>query len=242
MSSTRHLLICFLLLVGVSSATAGQGAEYVNSYFELWLKDHRFSDFEKRRNGIFFPSKGVLLDGEINEAKELKPGQLYSVESRISVTFKNGRRLDDFVAGAGTKADEAFYESLQNFCLTTLHPIYAELFDHSDPHVRKQWWSVRGVQRRVFLSEWGHRGSPIPEPFQKEVEAAFARELAISQVSKEIHWVKLVVLIDQGRMKQLVVTVDGERSESLIKKLASLAWPMPKDFSMAKLFFVVGEV
>jgi len=242
MPFTRHLLICFLLLAGVFSAAAGQGAEYVNSYFELWLKDHHFGDFQKRKDGIFFPSKGVLLDGEINEAKELTLGKFYSVESRISVTFKNGRRLDDFVGGAGTNANEAFYDSLQNFCLTTLHPIYAELFDHSDPHVRKQSWPIRNVQRRVFLSEWGHRGSPIPVTFQKEVEAVFLRELASSQVSKEIHWVKLVVFIDQGQVKELVVTIDGERSEGLVKKLASLTWPVPKDFSIAKLFFVIGEV
>lgn len=237
----RYILTCFLLMAAFS-VKAGQGAEYVNSYFELWLKDHHFANFEKRKDGIFFSSRGVLLDGEINEAKELAAGKLYSVESRMSITFKNGRKLDEFVAGAGKKPDEAFYDSLQNFCLTTLHPIYAELFDHSDPHVRKASWVVNGVPRRIFLSEWGHRGTKIPEEFQKEVEAVFAREIASAQLTKEIHWVKLVVLISEGQVTQLVVTVDGERNEGLSKRLAQLSWPVPKDFSMSKLFFVIGEV
>lgn len=238
----RQIFLCFALLVSASFANAGQAAEYVNSFFELWLKDHHFSSFEKRKEGIFFPSKAILLDGEIYEAKEIKANTFYYVESRISVAFKNGRKLDDFVIGAGKKADEAFYDSLRNFCLTTLHPIYAELFDHSDPHVRKQSWPVRGVQRRVFLSEWGHRGSPISEAFQNEVESALAKEVANTPLSRELHWVKLVVFLNEGQVKELVVTIDGERNDVLTRKLEALAWPMPKDFSMSKLFFVIGEI
>ncbi len=242
MSCLRKVLVCCLLLLGVTSVSAGQGAEYVNGYFDIWLKNHHFTGYEKRGNGIYFPSNGVLLDGEINEAKELRAGQFYSVESRISVTFKNGRRLDDFVGGIGPKANDAFYDSLQNFCLTTLHPIYAELFDHADPHVRKQSWSVGGTPRRIFLSDWGSRGVPFPEAFRTEVETAIAQELASAKVSKDIHWVKLVVYVEPNQVKELVVTVDGERQEALIKKLASFAWPKPTTFSMSKLFFVVGAL
>jgi Family of unknown function (DUF6348) len=238
---SKRLLSAFILLATSVSAMAGQGADYVNAYFGLWLKAHHFAEFEKRGDGIYFPSKGVLLDGEIHEAKELRPGALYSVESRVSIAFKNGRRLDDFVAGAGPKMDEAFYDSLQNFCLTTLHPIYAELFDHSDPHVRKAIWSVGGEQRRIFLSDWGHRGAPVGESFQKEVERVIAQELAGLKMTREIHWVKLVVFVNEDQLKDLVVTIDGTRSEGLISRLAKLAWSAPKDnYSMSKLFFVIG--
>lgn len=238
----KRILAASTLLVAAFSSAAGQGADYVNGYFDLWLKAHKYSEYQKRKDGVFFPRKGVLLDGEINEVKELKPGAFYSVESRISITFKNGRRLDDFVAGAGPKPDEAFYDSLQNFCLTTLHPIYAELFDHSDPHVRKAVWRVGGDMRRVFLSEWGHRGTPISEPFQKQVEDFIASELNSLKVTREIHWVKLVVLVTEGKLKELILTLDGERNERLIARLATLPWPVPKDYSMSKLFFVIGEV
>lgn len=234
--------IAALLLFIASSVDAGQGAEYVNAYFELWLKDHNFSKFEKKKEGIYFPGKAVLLDGEIHEATELKQGQIYSVESRISVTFKNGRRLDDFVAGVGTKADKAFYDSLQNFCLTTLHPIYAELFDHNDPHVRKQRWPVNGVERRIFLSEWGHRGTALGAYTQTDIEKLIAEELRAMNLTNEIHWIKLVVMLAGGQLKTLVVTIDGETHDRLAQRLARYAWPQPKDFTMAKLFFVIGEV
>lgn len=237
----RYLIVTCLLALSVPTY-AGQGAEYVNSYFELWLKAHNFTDFENRQDGIFFPKQGVLLDGEINEAKELKPGTFYSVESRISLKFQDGRRLDDFVAGAGGKVDQAFYDSLQNFCLTTLHPVYAELFDHKDPHVRKEAWVVNGAKRRIFLSEWGKRGLPINEKAQKKAELLLAEELRSLDLSKDIHWIKLVVSGYQGKLNALVVTVDGVTNERLTRRLAETGWPTPDDFYMAKLFLVVGRV
>lgn len=84
----KRLTTVLFLIAMCSLAYAGQGAEYVNTYFELWLKAHNFKDFEKQKSGISFPKNGALLDGEIHEVNELKPGKFYSVESRISVTFK----------------------------------------------------------------------------------------------------------------------------------------------------------
>ncbi|MBI3260179.1 MAG: hypothetical protein HYZ54_12015, partial [Ignavibacteriae bacterium] len=202
-------LITALLFIASSLANAGQGAEQVNSYFASWLKNHHFEQFDKRSEGIFFTKNGALLDGDIYEVKDLKGGTFYSVESRISLTFKNGRRLDDFVAGAGNKAEDAFYDSLQNFCLTTLHPIYAELFDHNDPHVRKTVWNVNGAKRRVFLSEWGLRGKKIDEKEQKRIEQLLEKEFKTLKVSDEIHWIKLVAGGNEGQVKTLAFTVDG---------------------------------
>jgi hypothetical protein len=233
--------IALFLLLLISTVHAGQGAEYVNGYFELWLKAHNFKDFEKRTDGIFFSKNGVILDGEIHEVKELQPGKFYSVESRISVRLKNGRRIDDFVAGAGSNAQEAFYDSLQNFCLTTLHPIYAELFDHKDPHVRKVAWNVNGIQRRIFLSEWGMRGKKIDEVTQRKVEQILADELKAIDVSPEIHWVKLVVAGKGNKLNTLVVTIDGVQHEKITQRLAAYRWPESNDFFMGKLFFVVGR-
>lgn len=235
----RNLLASLLLFIA-SASHAGQGAEYVNSYFEIWLKDHKFADFEKRKDGIYFLRTGVLLDGEIHEAKELTPGKFYSVESRISMTFKNGRRLDDFVAGAGTKVDEAFYDSLNNFCLTTLHPLYAELFNHDDPHVRKTTWTVSGKPRRVFLSEWGQRGTKLVESVQAQVEKLLSEEFQASSLSPELHWVKLVVYLQEGQLKTLVVTVDGVTHEKATQRLSAYKWPVVGGISIAKLFFVIG--
>lgn len=235
----RKLIAAFLLAFGFTSH-AGQGAQYVNTYFEQWLNAHNFVDFEKRANGIYFPKLGILLDGEVNEAKELNPGTFYSVESRISISFKNGRRLDDFSVGVGTTLDEALNDSLQNFCLTTLHPIYAELFDHNDPHVRKLTWDVNGSLRRVFHSEWMTRGVPVDESTQKKAELLISEELRSLDTSKDIHWIKVIVSGAQGKLNALIVTVDGVRNEQLTQKLMETGWPTPNDFYMTKLFLVVG--
>lgn len=236
-----RMIVAVFLLTLVTIAHAGQGAEYVNAYFEMWLKDHKFTAFEKRDDGIYFPNKGVLLDGEIHEAKELREGELYSVETRISLKFSDGMRLDDFVAGGGAKPEAAFLDSLNNFCLTTLHPVYAALFDHSDPHVRRERWTIDGVQRPVFLSEWGQRGEKVADATQKQVESLIKEEAGKLTLSKGLHWVKLVVLTIKGKLETVVVTVDGETNEGLTDKLLQYKWPAAKEFSMAKLFFVVGE-
>lgn len=228
-----------VLLSGL--AHAGQGSEYVNSYFELWLKAHNFTKFDKRPNGLFFPANGVLLDGDIYQVKESPASKLYSVESRVSILFKDGRRLDDFVAGVGGTAEDAFKDSLMNFCLTTLHPIYAELFDHADPHVRKDAWEINGSRRRIFLSEWGQRGQLVNEATQKQVEQLIASELRNNSLTtKDLQWVKLVVLIVKGKVEQVVFTVNGIVDQRTSQRLSSFKWPASGEFTMAKLFFVIG--
>ena len=236
-----RMIVALFLLTLAALAHAGQGAEYVNSYFELWLKDHKFTAFEKRSEGIYFPKNGVLLDGEIHEAKALREGVLYSVETRISLKFSDGRRLDDFVAGGGAKPDAAFLDSINNFCLTTLHPVYAALFDHSDPHVRKAQWTIDGVQRPIFLSDWGQRGEKVADATQKQVESLIKDEISKIDLSRGLHWAKLVVLTMNGKLETVVVTIDGEQNEGLTERLLQYKWPVAKEFSMAKLFFVVGE-
>lgn len=233
-------LIAASLLITHLACQAGQGAEYVNGYFEIWLANHHFTQFEKQPDGIHFPQQGIVLDGEINEAKELKPGKFYSVESRISLHFKNGRRLDDFVGGVGSTANDAFYDSLQNACLTTLEPIYAELFDHNDPNARKTNWDIGGVKRRVFMAEWGVRGAHIDDAIKKKAEQQIANALKTRMLSPDIHWIKLVVAGMNGKVDTLALTLDGDDDPTLMRSQQQTGWPAAQDFYMAKLFIVVG--
>lgn len=236
----KRLLLALMLSLS-AAAHAAQGAEYVNSYFDLWLKAHDFHAYDKRAEGLYFPANGALLDGDINEVNELQAGKFYTVESRISLRFKDGRRLDDFVAGAGTTSNAAFEDSLQNFCMTTLHPIYAELFDHADPHVRKESWTIGGKPRRVFLAPWGQRGTPLDAAAQARVEQLLAGELRDEELSGQMHWVKLVLLIAKGKLRTLDITVDGVNDKRLQDQFAGFAWAIPANFTVSKFFFVIGQ-
>jgi hypothetical protein len=235
------IVVAILIALLASLAHAGQAAEQVNAYFDLWFKQHQFHAYEKRDDGLRFSANGARLDGEINEVNRLKDGKAYTVESRVSLTFADGRRLDDFVAGFGKDPDDAFVDSLQNFCLTTLHPIYAELFDHADPHVRKDTWTLAGKPRRVFLSPWGQRGEPVNAAAQAAVERLLARDLADAGLSDAIHWLKVVVLVSKDKVETIVVTVDGITEPTITRHLLAFDWPRPKTFTMSKLFLVVGQ-
>lgn len=167
---------------------------------------------------------------------------MYSVETRLSASLADGRRIDDFVAGAGSTPEEAFLDSLNNFCLTTLHPIYAEIVDHNDPHVYKEKWTVGGGYRNVFLLEWGVRGEVIEASVKSDVQNIIANEMLHINVSNGMHWAKLVVANISGKMSTLVFTLDGKQVEEINRKLSAYKWPKSDQFYMAKLFFVIGKV
>lgn len=236
----KKIVAAVTLALLSSLSHAGQAAEQVNAYFELWLKEHQFLGYEKRADGLWFNANGMRLDGDIHEIKELSKDTLYSVESRISLTFPDGRKLEDFVLGAGANPKDAFADSLQNLCLTTLHPIYAELFDHADPHVRKDTWTIAGAPRRVFLSEWGQRGTAFDEATQAAVERRLAQSLASAPVTDEIHWLKVIVLVTKDKRKTSIA-IDGHGMPALDRSLADFDWPQPGPVTMAKLFIVIGK-
>ena len=238
-------MIYLMLIVACLASTgifAGQGAEYVNSYFELWLKDHKYDGFEKRTDNVYFRDNGIVLDGEIYGVNELDKDQRYSVETRLSVKFPGGRQLDEFVAGIGAKPDEAFLDSLNNFCLTTLHPIYAEIADKDDPHVQKEKWKIGKFNRNIFFSDWGFWGEKLSQKTQSEIKLIISNELRSADLSKEIHWAKLVVSNIKGKTETLVFTIDGIAQDKINGKLSSYNWPQTNEFYMAKFIFVIGKV
>ncbi|MDH0863830.1 DUF6348 family protein [Mitsuaria sp. GD03876] len=237
----RSLAVLLLGTAAAASHAAAQGADYINAYIDLWLKAHHFEAYRQTPTGIAFNANGAVLDGDIQQVKELKPGSFYSAETRLTLTFKDGRKLEDFVAGAGANPRDAVMDALQNFCLTTLHPVHAAMFDPLDVHVRKARWTIGGKPRPLFLSEWGMRLAKIEPATQQAIESAIAAALKERRLSDDTHWVKLVVAGEQGRMTQVVLTIDGVADDATSNALRAKTWALPKDFFMGKLFFVVGK-
>lgn len=236
----RLLIVFFCLLPTI--VYGDQGAKYVNGYFDQWLKAHNFSGYTVKDDGIHFLSKEIVLDGEIYSVNELKPGVFYTVETRLSVVLPNKRRLDDFVAGAGATPNEALLDSLNNFCLTTLHPIYAEFFEHDDTHVRKLQWGVGGKKRTIFVSDWGQRGEPVGSKILENAETHIAEAVSHINMDNDVHWAKFVLSNISGKIETLVFTIDGVQNDKANGLIKSFSWPKSKEFYMLKLFFVIGEV
>ncbi len=230
------------LLLGSSlPASAAQGAEYVNTYLDLWLKAHQFKAYTKSSAGIVFDADGSQLDGDIQQVKELKPNQLYSMETRLTLKMKDGRILEEMVAGMGADPRASLMDALENFCATTLHPLFAAQFEPIDPHVRKARWSLGGQERQIFLSPWGQRFSPISETAQQAIEASLKAALQDRALSNDLHWLKLVVAGEQGHASQILLTIDGQVDESLTAMLMRQRFNLPKDLFMGKLFFAVAK-
>lgn len=223
------------------SSHAGQGAEYVNGYLDLWFQDHKFTAYTKSASGIVFDADGSKLEGDIHQLNELKPKSFYSAETRITMTFKDGRKLEDFVGGAGTDPRASVMDALQNFCLTTLHPIYAAQFAPMDPHVRKVRWTIGNTSRQVFLSDWGMRMAPMDATTLRTIESEIAALLKAHALSDDMHWIKLVMAGEAGKVTQIALTVDGQSDDAMVAALRGKTFHVPKEFFMGKLFFVVAK-
>ena len=235
----RFLIAALLLLPTL--VYAGQGGEYVRAYLGEWLKEHGYTDYTLNEKGIHLKSVNLTLNGEIYGINELKKGELYSAETQLSALFSGGRKLDDFAAGVGKTPEEAFLDSLNNFCLTTLHPIYAELIDKKDTHVRKESWMLSHKMRNIFLTDWGQRGEIVEKQHLDKVKKIINEQLTRLNLTNDIHWVKLVVSNVDGKLETVVLTVDGLQYDELNKQIASYSWPSSKQFYMVKLFFVIGK-
>ena len=236
----KYILLC-LILIPVT-ANAGQGSEYVNAYIAEWLTSHGYNKYENTDKGLYLEEAKVTIHGEIFGINELQKDELYSVETRLSIEFKSGKKLEDFGAGIGKTPGDGFLDALNNFCLTTMHPVYSELLDHDDPHVRKESWNIRGNKRNVFLADWGMRGELLSDRTKKEVENLIETQLENMDLSNDVHWVKLVVSSLSGDISTLELTVDGIADESINKALESYSWPKSEKFYMAKVFLVIGSV
>lgn len=232
-----------MLLFGAARAAepTPQAAAEVNAYYATWLREHKFSDFDLKQDGIHFRKNGARLDGDIYEVTQAADGKSFTVESRISLRLANGKRFDDFVAGIGKTPDVAFADSMLNFCTTTLHPIYAELFDHNDPHAVRKSWVIDGHKRRIFLTGWAQRGDAMALADTLKVQGVIAGALKEQKISDELHWAKLVIFKAPGKGMTVNFTIDGIENEAVGSALAAHEWPVPKKFYLSKLFFVIGS-
>ena len=233
--------LLMLFLVFPIAVSAGQGADYVSSYLKIWLENHEFNDFEVKDNKIHFTKKDIVLDGEIYGVNELEKNERYSIETRLTANFGE-RKLDEFVVGVGKSPEAAFFDSLENFCMTTLHPIYAEFFNHDDPHVKRKKWKIGNKERNIFISEWGIRGELPEKNNLEEVEEVIRKKLSQMELSDDIHWVKLVASNIEGKMGMVVLAVDGYGFDEINEELKKLDWPKTETFYLLKLFLVIGKI
>ncbi len=236
------LMLAALLARAQEPPLPPQAAAEVNAYYAAWLRDHKFTDFDLRKDGIHFRKNGARLDGDIYEVVSSENGTSFTVESRLSLRMADGRHFEDFVVGYGKTPDVAFADSLYNFCATTLHPIYAELFNHNDPHAVRKSWTIGGHERRIFLTGWAQRGEGVKLAETLRVQEVIAGALKEQKLSDGLHWAKMVILHDRKKgMTTVSFTIDGVENDAVVRALAAHKWPVPKKFYFSKLFLVIGS-
>jgi Family of unknown function (DUF6348) len=222
-------------------AFGAQGAEYVAAYVQSWLKEHRVESVVGSDSVVSVSGKGLQVSGEVLQAQDKGSGT-FIVETKVRISLPNSKVIEENVAGIGGTAEKAFIDSLRSFCLTTLHPMYAEFIDSADSHVARRVIDIGGKKRTVFLTDWAARGDrPSSADMDSLLEQTFA-SLNELRLDDGPHWAKLIAYSSAGKMQSIVLTVDNQSEERATEKLHRIRWPETKNLYVLKLFVVVGAV
>lgn len=233
------LLVLFFL---PSFSYAEQGHEYVTEFVSIWLKDHGFEDFEKAGNDLVIESAGIKISGAIYGVQEKKKDESYLVETRLTIDYKGKMLINEFVASFGATPNEAFINSLDNLCQTTLHPVYGKLIDKTDSHVVVKTLSNAGRETTFHYSGYAGMGDPLPDGKPLEIENLILNEIANIKLSPGVHSAKLVVTKINNEEANLSLTLDGYELQSLSDKFKKYKWPVTQKFYLGKFFLVVSQV
>lgn len=239
-------ILCMLCTLIVSSCSRHTNEPYVkketavnlehtkliNSYFTDILKGHKVTNIEESETGIYLPDSRVGLKGRVNQLKDLGNGSKIA-ELELKITLPDERTVDEFLANATTttKDSEAIKKVLDNFTLTTFHPIYAAFIDNKDPHVIREKWTINGVERDLYRGDclemvYQAKDSKIkPDPHQTFNDwwlARFKEALAARKLNDDDHWIKFFIAVQNGKLLENTALIDNNPDPDLMEYFKNL--------------------
>lgn len=211
----------------------------INSYFTDLLKGHKIENIEESDTGIFLPNCNVGLEGQVTQIRPLSESGNLAAELEVKVTLPDRRVVSEVLAGAGdtTNETDAVKSALQNFTMTTFHPIYAAFIDEKDPHVQRMKWTINGKEREVIL------GDSLETVYKKELADTTAREshdtsaaqawweerfkqaVCARKLDDQDHWAKFFIAENDGKVAQVAATLDNSPDPEMTKFFEQLDHP-----------------
>ncbi|MEI8382932.1 MAG: DUF6348 family protein [Planctomycetota bacterium] len=208
-------------------------------FFSQWLKDHGHSDVVTDEQGVGIANNATRLSASIYGANPSKDGG-FVVETEFRIQLPSGRVIVEFVAGIGDSKENAITDSLVNFVLTTFHVVYKGFINFEDPHLASTKMTIAGKEREVLLGNIFLRSNSSEERIdlsgiRPQIEAMLEK----SNLSSEVHWIKIVYAQMDGKPMTVSVSTDNAENQSLTEQVTRLDWPSVPVFYMSKQFIVV---
>ena len=237
----KLLISIILFSLSIVAYAEEQGHEYIPQFVSLWLKSHDFNDFKIEENKLIIESAGLEISGAIHDMQEKKAGELYLVETRLSIKHNDKLLIEEYVGSLSGNPQEAFVSSIDNLCQTILLPIYAKLLDPTNTRVEINKIKAGERETTFYYSGFGVAGDDIDAEQSRQIEALVLNEIAAMQLDEGLHSAKLVVSKVAEGVPDITLTINGVALEELSPGLKEHAWPSTENYYMGKLFMVLTQ-
>lgn len=245
----RFILIIIIILVagcGQSKVPVASAPVQVNEpipesveFFSQWLRDHGHDDVVADEQGVGVANNATRLSASIYSEKPSNDGRVV-VETEFRIQLPSGRTIVEFIAGIGDSREKAIHDSFVNFVVTTFHVVYKGFINFEDPHLESTKLTIAGKEREVLLGDIFLRSNSSEQRVDlSRIRPQIEAMLENSNLSSEVHWVKIVYAQINSKPMTVSVTIDNAESQSLSEQVTRLDWPSATAFYMAKQFIVV---
>ncbi|QTL35003.1 DUF6348 family protein [Pseudoalteromonas viridis] len=236
----KYIVLVLALLSSFAFAEREQGHEYVAAFVSTWLQEHGYESFKREGNNILIESADIKISGAIYDVQEKDKN--YLVETRLTIEHKGKPLITEFVSSFGPNPNEAFVNSLNNLCQTTLHPVYSRLIDNTDSHIVIKKLTKNGKKTTFHYSGFAAMGDALANEKVKEIENLILNEVASSKLPPGVHSVKLVVAKVGKESAQLMLALNGQEFPMVSSRFSEFKWPSTESYYFGKLFLVVSQV
>ena len=175
-----------------------------------------------------------VFDGPANESSKLVQLDLLAYSSRIAPRF-----VVESIAGFGSDRSAAENNAFGKFLLGSFHVLLTALADHSCDANPAEWLRWQGVTDywRVcdgpLLTQGPQVATDLYSAFMEQL-----RELFVSTVSSQPHWVRVYVGSFDRKIAGLDVLLDNELWPEATALARQWDWRCPEEYRSLRHFFM----
>lgn len=215
---------------------ADKVTEQARTFFVDWLKGHGEENIVNDQSGVGVEKNATRLWAFLYGYGGSRTFDKM-VELELRVVLPDGREIQEFVVGTGDDESKAIGLALTNFTLSTFHVVYSCFMNENDPHISHEDITIAGTKRQLTSGGIITMGDK-PDGFDKVAEK-IREHLSRSNLSNQVHWMKIVYSVVRGEEGSKAITLDNEDNHQMTAAMSDWDWPTTDSFYMAKEFIVI---
>lgn len=163
------------------------------------------------------------------------------VRMDVEIALSHDRVIVESFADFGKDPNDAFDNSLQNFCTGTLHVLLSALWGAvNDPQVYVEQYRIRGKSWNLHLGNIVRKaagGADIPPP--EDLIPIFDRVIPNLKLDAEVHWGRLFYANMPNGENIIEALIDNALSAELKREFSAANWARPNHFYSHRMFWIL---